>query len=749
MTQERIVIIGGGVSAMTAALYLTEQDDWQQHRSITVYQQGWRLGGKGASGRNAKYGQRIEEHGLHVWFGAYVNSFKTIETVYNKLQRSDSCSLSTWQQALKPHSFVALEEYIGDNWQTWPIDFPLVPGNPAHGSLDITAWDFVKMALAWLKKWIADIQSKASNANKSTQLKTKKSRDKSLLRHLQQQLDDLVDDTEEAWQQFGKDIEQQAHEISSTPSLLITKLNHFVHGQQTLNPQGAEKKDGLVIWYVVRKLKRWLNSEITDLLDDNSELRRLYICADLAIAMLVGLVKDKVYRNGFGVINKYDFRQWLKRNGANVQYSVNSAPVRGFYDLVFAYPKGDFSKPNVEAGVAALAMLRITLCYRGGVMWKMQAGMGDVIFAPIYELLKKRGVNFEYFHQLQNLTPSINARGEHTVDTIELQQQISLKSEVEYQPLVNIKNLPCWPSEPLYEQINAEQATLLQQNNINLESFWSDWPAKYQAFYNKPLPSKVLRVNEDFDKVILGVSVASLEHVCPELLELDCLFSAQAKQVKTVATQAAQLWLNKTDQQLGWQFIPTSEEGPILSGFSEPFDTWAAMSNLIDKEQWPQSSLPANIAYFCSAFPCDEYPPQSKHEFVVNAKAQVKENLKSMLENNMQPLWPLAYSHTDFDWSVLYGDGRAENSRLDEQYWRVNVDPSERYVLSVAGSSQYRLATHATIFTNLFITGDWIKTGVNAGCVEAAVMAGMQTSRAICGFPEKISGENAFEASSN
>lgn len=146
---------------------LTEQRDWQQHRTITVYQQGWRLGGKGASGRNAARGQRIEEHGLHVWFGAYVNSFKTIETVYTKLQRPVDSPLSTWQQALKPHSFIALEEYINDQWQTWPIDSLLLPGNPAEGSLDITPWDFIKMTLAWLKKWILDLQLVAKKANKN------------------------------------------------------------------------------------------------------------------------------------------------------------------------------------------------------------------------------------------------------------------------------------------------------------------------------------------------------------------------------------------------------------------------------------------------------------------------------------------------------------------------------------------------------------------------------------------------------
>ncbi|TMN72377.1 hypothetical protein CWB85_07225 [Pseudoalteromonas sp. S1727] len=744
MTQEKIAIIGGGVAAMTAALYLTEQANWQQQRQITIYQQGWRLGGKGASGRNAEKGQRIEEHGLHVWFGAYVNSFKTIETVYDKLQRPSTCALSTWQQAFTPHSFIALQEHIDQQWQTWPINFPVLAGDPANGSLDITVWDFVKMTLAWLKEWIPQVELAAGVHAKNTQLTTKKPRDKFLLQHFHQQIHALVADNSAAWRTFTDDIQNLNQDITSTPSLLVEKLNHFVQSSNTLLPQLTEKKDSLVIWYIVRKLKRWLSQEIIELLDDNAQLRRIYICADLAIAMLVGLIKDKVYRDGFAVINKYDFRQWLLKNGANKQYSVDSAPVRGFYDLVFAYPQGDFTKPNVEAGVAALAMLRIALCYRGGVMWKMQAGMGDVIFAPLYELLKQRGVKFEFFHQLQQLTPGVDSKGQHCVESVLLQQQVSLNTCAEYQPLVDVKNLPCWPSEPLYQQINSAEAELLQQHNINLESFWSDWPARYKAHFGTELETKTLQFNEDFDRLILGVSVASLEHVCPQLLAIDANFAAQAEKVRTVATQASQLWLTKTDQQLGWQYMPPSEEGPILSSFSEPFDTWAAMQNLVEKEQWSLNNTPQNIAYFCSAFPCKEYPPQSEYTFPATAKAQVKENLTQLVTTNMQPLWPLAYNNNAFDWSVLYADNTTGHARLDQQYWRVNVDPSERYVLSVTGSSQYRLATDGTQFSNLLITGDWIKTGVNAGCVEAAVMAGMQTARTLCGYPQHISGEDAF-----
>ena len=91
---------------------------------------------------------------------------------------------------------------------------------------------------------------------------------------------------------------------------------------------------------------------------------------------------------------------------------------------------------------------------------------------------------------------------------------------------------------------------------------------------------------------------------------------------------------------------------------------------------------------------------------------------------------------------------------FDSQYWRNNV---ELYVLSVKNISQYRLTTNGTmfsnmfsnIFSNLFITGDWISTGVNAGCVEAAIMAGMKTSKAVYGFPEVMNGEHRFEPYKN
>jgi uncharacterized protein with NAD-binding domain and iron-sulfur cluster len=53
--------------------------------------------------------------------------------------------------------------------------------------------------------------------------------------------------------------------------------------------------------------------------------------------------------------------------------------------------------------------------------------------------------------------------------------------------------------------------------------------------------------------------------------------------------------------------------------------------------------------------------------------------------------------------------------------------------LSVKGSSAYRLTTSGHGISNLYLTGDWIQNGLNAGFVEGAVVSGLLTARAISG----------------
>src|SRR5215207_550753 len=114
---EKIAILGGGAGSLAAAYHLTTSADWRERYEITVYQQGWRLGGKGASGRNAQLAQRIEEHGLHIWFGFYANSFAMMRAVYAELDRPVDAPLARWDQAFRPHDYLALAEPVGDAWR--------------------------------------------------------------------------------------------------------------------------------------------------------------------------------------------------------------------------------------------------------------------------------------------------------------------------------------------------------------------------------------------------------------------------------------------------------------------------------------------------------------------------------------------------------------------------------------------------------------------------------------------------------
>jgi uncharacterized protein with NAD-binding domain and iron-sulfur cluster len=202
------------------------------------------------------------------------------------------------------------------------------------------------------------------------------------------------------------------------------------------------------------------------------------------------------------------------------------------------------------------------------------------------------------------------------------------------------------------------------------------------------------------------------------------------------------VWLNRDLRQIGWTDFASDGQEPVLSGFAEPFDTWAPMDQLLCREAWPPQIAPKNVSYFCSPLQIADYPPYSDHGFPGRCTGEVKQSALMQLTQQMQALWPAVAGPGGFDWNCLVDPQQGQGeARFDRQYWRANVDPSERYVLSVVGSTAHRLATDGAGVANLYLTGDWIRTGINAGCVEAAVMAGMQASRAISGWPQVIKGE--------
>src|SRR6185369_4332575 len=93
-SRPRAAVLGGGLGSLTTAFELSSRG-----YDVTVYQMGWRLGGQGASGRNLNTYGRIEEHGLHIWFGFYHNAFRMMGQVYEELRRPPDHPLSTVERA--------------------------------------------------------------------------------------------------------------------------------------------------------------------------------------------------------------------------------------------------------------------------------------------------------------------------------------------------------------------------------------------------------------------------------------------------------------------------------------------------------------------------------------------------------------------------------------------------------------------------------------------------------------------------
>ena len=119
-SRPNIAVLGGGMAGLAAAWHLSRPPHRDRIDEITVYQRGWRLGGKGASGRGVH--GRIEEHGLHVWLGYYDNAFRLMRECYDELDRpatEPECPIRTWRDAFVPAPRVGVEEPATDEWRHW------------------------------------------------------------------------------------------------------------------------------------------------------------------------------------------------------------------------------------------------------------------------------------------------------------------------------------------------------------------------------------------------------------------------------------------------------------------------------------------------------------------------------------------------------------------------------------------------------------------------------------------------------
>ncbi|HWC65853.1 MAG TPA: hypothetical protein VG777_07205, partial [Thermoanaerobaculia bacterium] len=524
-----------------------------------VYQMGWRLGGKCASGRNREAGGRIEEHGLHVWAGFYENGFRLMQQAYGELPPDPENPIRGWEDAFRKHSQVMIYEQVGGRWIEWPMDFPENDAVPGAGGEFPTVWDYVQLILNWL------IGQLEAGMGESIAPPSPAAPKESLW-------DRLV-----GW--FEREVERHAfremfaadHAVGAAP-LASYSAHDILHAASrfaaSLDSDPAEHlaRDHHDLLFLVAEAETRLNERRAAAPQDDG-LRRLALIFNIAHATIRGLIVDGVLFFGFDVIDGIEWRDWMAKHGATPE-TLDSALVQGIYDYVFGFFKGRAADPRIEAGTAVHGVMRLFFTYKGALFWEMQAGMGDIVFAPLYRVLKARGVRFAFFHKVTKIALSPDRA---RVARIDLLEQAHPKPDVgEYDPLIRVKGVPAWPSEPLYEQLAEGEA--LKSGKINLESAWTTWTGTPRS----------LELGTDFDEVILGMSLAAVCAAAPDILAAGGPLAKMLTEVQTVQTAALQLWFSGDAAAIG---APDAHR--ICSAFAQDSNTWADMSFLLPREDWP------------------------------------------------------------------------------------------------------------------------------------------------------------------
>ncbi len=387
---------------------------------------------------------------------------------------------------------------------------------------------------------------------------------------------------------------------------------------------------------------------------------------------MIGILEDGLHSRGFDTINHLELSRWLACHGAEIDTANpehNSPFLRGVYDGSFAFVDGDPLKPNMAAGRAIQGAIRCLFHYNESVLFRMQAGMGDAVIAPLYEVLEQRDVRFRFFHAVEKLVPS--ADGER-VERIDVVPQVAMKDGT-YRPLIDVdykgKPLPCWPDRPKYDRLKGGTTKKVRKADFEHEI--------------NPLGVKertTLVAGKHFDVAILAVPPPVQREICGPLLDVSDRYETMLEGTNTVVTQAAQLWLDRTPKQLGWRWSSNS----LMSMYVEPVDTYCDMSHLLPCEHWPAHDDVRHIAYFCGVIPSGEVKTPAA------AAASVRRYTREFLEQDAGRFWPRVATKPDgtgFNWKRLVApSGVTGPARLESQYLRVNYQASEQYVLTLAGT---------------------------------------------------------------
>lgn len=743
------------MAALTTAFELTRDPATRARYEVTIYQQGHRLGGKCASARTRSESpqgtvERIEEHGLHMFFGFYENAFGMMRECYEELAQQPLAHGETrrlsWHQAFLPHELIMFGEEWRGRVRSWAIPFPRRRGEPgskgrdASGVISLVDGSNVLSGLLELLASTllraADFSADGLGAHVSGE------------RELQQTLDDIRETSAEedliaalarAVRLVAQRLPRDFDAIAVVRVLRAVELVILRIGSARIARHAAVRNGLATGLSLLRSLL--LNGASSARGLDDFARHQLRSSVDFFFTMGVGLLRDDMLRADVDwfAFDTLDYRDWLRKHGGSEEM-IESGPLRALGDAVFAHAQD----VGWAAGTTLHLMLRMLLTYKQSILFRFGGGTGDVLIAPLYRVLEARGVRFKFFHRIEQLIPDCSG-AQAVVGQIKFRRQATVRAgAAAYRPLELFSGQLCWPVSPDFDQL--EEGDALRSGHHDLEDSWNRW--------DSTRPVETLELGRDFDAVVLGIGVGALPHLCEKLARAaDDLphvargksafaprLSEMLKQLRTVETLGLQLWLKRPLAELG---------GPAHRGvgiaYAQPLDTWSEMNHLLPYEKWPSSAQPAALLYLCSNLEePDGYvpPPFHDHDHPQRQRAHVAQVVKRWLDEHGARIFTRLQGTDGFDYEQLIDpEERSGAARLQAQWYCATANPSDRYVLSPPNTSCYRLRPHESGFANLVLAGDWTLNAISAGCVEGTVISGRDAARALIGEPVHILGD--------
>ncbi|GAA4829082.1 FAD-dependent oxidoreductase [Algivirga pacifica] len=723
MTRKKVAIFGGGIAGLSTAWKLTEQPDWESKYDITIYQMGWRCGGK--AGTTIGENGRIEETGVHIFQGWYDHAFQLVKEVYaySKAEKiNEDGAFQSWEDAfIKNPVTLMVEENDQGEWKNWPFVFPcndLEPGTDQQVTFGVLLKEVVAMGLQVLLG--------------SPYQTNPKQREKTLSK----------------WQYYTfykKALKSAGSSQKLEDNFLLSLAEKTTNFHQKVNAlierilKLENKEDSTVsLLSSIEKLLSKCSSPVFRFLEKKNEtFRRVLQTLRLLMTCVKGVYTD-VYDSKTGdyeweKINHLDFRDWLRAHGAT-EHTIRSVVVEFLYKGTFGNSyHGETGK--VAADIAIRMMLMIP-SYKGSFVWNLKGGTGGSFIAPLFVALKHKGVRFEFFHKLKEVKYSDG----HAIKEIIVDQQVSLREGLDtYNPIVKQKGVFQWTNQPDYDQLDPLQAHLLKEREINLESHWAEWNEGEEL---------LLKEGHDFDIAVLATSVKPLKYTCPEIIEHRQSWKNMVNHIGTTPTLNVQFWMQDNIQGLGmdlqrWGMDKKAYANTVI--YENQLYSWTSMTFVEPYECWPEESRPQQVSYWCGTWnPTEKVPGPFDKDFPERQLKLLKKETKQWMDQHMGWFWPNAMKkgNKEFDFQKLQTvpSDLSGEEKFEQQFFQVNVDPNMEYVIARPGTNKYRLKADETGYANLYFSGDWINFGLNVGYMEGTVIAGLQAAQCILNqhFTEEI-----------